>query len=242
MAKSYGQLVPSVERRLSTWVSLSERRGGKEPLETRPTITISRTFGCEAFPLSERLKELLEARTAEPWIIYDKALLERVSRDERLSMQLLEGLGGPSRAADTIGYLFPAHLHQDVVFRRVAKHILRVSELGNAIVVGRGGAIITQKLANCYHFRLDASVEFRVASMARRMEIPEREAQRLVQEHDKKREKLLEDCLHASVADPRYYDAIFNNARRSIGDIAECIVAYVAASWHDKSLFRSLAV
>ncbi len=241
MPKSYGQLVPSVERRLSTWVSLSDHRGAAEPLHTRPTITISRTFGCEAFPLSERLKQLLETRTAEEWNIYDKALLERVSKDERLSMQLLEGLGGPSRAADTIGFLFAEHHPHDAVFRQVTKHILRVAEIGNAIIVGRGGAIITQRLPNCYHFRLDASVEFRVGSMVRRMEIGEREARRMVTEHDRTRERLVEDCLHASVADFRYYDAVFNNERQGVNEIAEAIVAYVAGCWKDKAYFRGAA-
>ena len=60
MPKSYSQLLPSVERRLSAWISLIDQRGRTEPQRSRPTITISRRFGCEAFSLSERLKRLLD--------------------------------------------------------------------------------------------------------------------------------------------------------------------------------------
>lgn len=242
MPKSYGQLVPSVERRLSTWLSVRETPGEGEALKRRPSITISRRFGCEGFPLAERLKEMLEETTGETWIVYDKALLERVSRDESLSLALLEGLGGRSRAMDSVGFLFAGHVAHDAVYRRMVKHIVQIAEGGNAILVGRGGAILTQRLPNCYHFRLDASFEFRVASVARRMELSAKEAERLVREGDRTRERFIEDCLGVSVSDLSHYDAVFNNARQDIRAIARAIVSYVAERWPDKRYFASALV
>lgn len=238
MARSYGQLVPSVERRLATWLSLGGRRGGADVSSTRPSITVSRRFGCEGYPLAERLKALLEAASGETWNIYDKALLERVSRDEHLSMTLLENLGDRSRASDSIGFLFSDRLRHDAAFRQMARHIVQLAEAGNAIIVGRGGAILTQKLPNCYHFRLDASMEFRVASLARRMELPDKEAERLVRESDATREKFIEDCLGVSLSDLAHYDAVFNNARQDIDAIARAVVSYVAQRWPDKRYFK----
>ncbi|HEY3383935.1 MAG TPA: cytidylate kinase-like family protein [Vicinamibacterales bacterium] len=238
MSKSYGQLIPSVERRLSTWVSLSEKYAGSVPLGSRPTVTISRRFGCEGYPLSEQIKTLLEARTGETWIIYDKALLELVSQDENLSVQLLRDLGGPSRSLDTIGFLVPGYRPQDEVFRHIPKHIVRIAEAGNAIIVGQGGAIITQQLENCYHFRLDASFEFRVASMSRRLEISEDEARKLVRKNQEARDRFLEDCLHVSVSDVSLYDAVFNNARHTVTEIAQSIAAYVLEGWRSAAHLR----
>jgi cytidylate kinase len=226
MARSYGQLVPSVERRLSTWLSLSERHPALEA-SSRPTVTISRRFGCEGYPLAERLKELFDEATGETWNIYDKALLERVSHDEDLSLTLLEGLGGPARAMDSLGFLFADHMGQDVVFRQMAKHIVQLAHIGHAIIVGRGAAILTQHVPNCYHFRLDADFDFRVGSLVKRLEMTERDAERLVRESDKTREKFIEDCLGGSVSDLALYDAIFNNARQDIDAMAKAIVTYV---------------
>jgi hypothetical protein len=240
MPRSYGQLLPSVERRLSTYLSVSETRRRRDSQDTRPTITISRRFGCEAFPLAERLKGLLDGASGETWTIFDKALLERVSHDEHLTMTVLEDLGGRARAMDSIGFLFTGHVPQDALFRRIVKHLVAVAEAGNAIIVGRGGAILTQKLANCYHFRLDADFGYRVASINRRLEIGEKEAERLVRESDRTREKFIEDCLGVSVSDLGFYDAVFNNARQDIGAIAHAIVSYVAERWPDRKYFARL--
>jgi hypothetical protein len=227
MSKPYAHLVPSVERRLSAWISISETHAASGPRGPRPTITISRRFGCEAFPLCEQLKDLLDKRTGESWLIYDKALIERVSQDEHLSLAVLEDLGGPSRAIDRIGFFVPGYQSQSEVFRHIPKYVTKIAELGNAIIVGRGSAVITHGLPNCYHFRLDAPVEFRVASIARRMEITEAEARKLVHDGDKTREQFIDECLHATVADPSWYDAVFNNARHSVAEIARSIAAYV---------------
>jgi len=231
MSKSYGQLTPSVERRLSTWVSFSEQRAPSARPGSRPTITISRRFGCEGFPLSEQLKTLFEARTGETWNIYDKALLELVSQDENLSMQVLKDLGGPSSSLDPIGFLVPGYVQHSEVFKRLPKYIVRIAQAGNAIIVGRGGAIITRKLDNCYHFRLEADLDFRVAAIARRLDISEPDARRLVKENEKAREKFIEDCLRVSSSDTTIYDAVFNNARHGVVEIAQSIVAYVGEAW-----------
>ncbi len=239
MPKSYSELLPSVERRLSAWISLLERRPATEPHRNRPTITISRRFGCEAFPLCERLKDLLGEATGEAWNIFDKALLERVSQDEHLSMELLENLGGRSRAGDAIISLFSCrHVSHDEAFRRLARHVMLIAQAGNAIIVGRGGAIITARLPNCYHFRLDASVRFRIGATMRRLEVSEKEAGEMLREYDRMREAFIEDCLHARVGDLAHYHVVFNRDRSGLDEIAKSIVSFVAAHWEDKTYFK----
>ena len=227
MSKPYANLVPSVERRLSAWISIGETRPAARTAGRQPSITISRKFGCEAFPLCEQLKALLDERTGETWTIFDKALIERVSQDERLSMAVLQDLGGPSRVVDRIGFFVPGYQSQPEVFRHIPKYIIKIAEAGNAIIVGRGAPIIAHDLPNCYHFRLEASFEFRVASIARRLELSEAEAKELVREGDRTREQFIDECLHASVADVSWYDAVFNNGRHSVAEIARSIAAYV---------------
>jgi cytidylate kinase len=242
MTKTYGHLVPSVERRLSAWVSLSDHRASGEAPPRRPTITVSRRFGCEGFPLAEQLKALLDAATGEPWNIYDKSLLERVAADEHLSLELLKDLGGPSHAADALGFLVAGYKSQSEAFRHIVKHVLRVAEGGNAIIVGRGAAIITQHLANCYHFRLDASFSHRVSSIASRMELTEKDAEKFVRENERVRERFIEECLGKSMSDFDFYDAVFNSGRHAVADIARSIVAYVAEDWREHGYFKERSV
>lgn len=62
------RLIPSIEMRLSSLLEMTRRRDMESEARgksTRPTITISREFGCEAYPMAERLQELLEKRTGK---------------------------------------------------------------------------------------------------------------------------------------------------------------------------------
>jgi cytidylate kinase len=153
-------------------------------------------------------------------------------------MKVLSDLGNPSSSADGIGFLVPGYLRQSEVFKHIPKYIIRIAQAGNAIIVGRGGAIITQTLDNCYHFRLEADLEFRVAAMARRLELTTAEARRLVKENEKTREKFLETFLHTSPTEAMVYDAVYNNARHGIVEIAHSIVAYVTEAWKKREAVR----
>jgi hypothetical protein len=241
MTKTYSELIPSVERRLTTRISVYGKQPAGGPPAKRPTITISRQFGCEGFPLAEQLKSLLESRTAEAWTIYDKTLLEQVSQHDHVPPEMLTGLGDPARDVGPFDFLVPGYVPQSHVFEHIPKHIVRLAEMGNAIIVGRGGAIITQKLENCYHFRLVAPLEFRVASIAKRLEMSEAEARAYVRHNERAREAFIEECLRASPADPDHYDAVFNNARQSVTEIAHAIVAYVTEAWRKRVAFEHAA-
>jgi hypothetical protein len=234
MPKTYSQLIPSIDRRLSAWISILEKKSSREESIIRPTITISRQYGCQGYPLAESLKQILEERTGEVWNIYDKALLEKVSADEQLSLKLLQKLGGPSRFWDNLPITIPGQLPHTHMYRKVAKHIINIAEIGCAIILGRGGAIITQKLPNCYHFFLEASFEFRAASMGERLMLPLDEAKKHVKENQGARDKFYSECLNTSLNDHSYYDAIYNNERHSVAEIAWSIIAYVMRDWQEK--------
>ena len=220
------RLIPNVERRLSGWVNvhdrLSQQRGG-----AHPTITISRQFGCEAYPLAERLQQLLEARGIGHWAVVDKALLERVSAETHLSERLLGRLGDESQALDVLSSVIPGWTTHEEAYEILARYVVRIARDGNAIIVGRGGAVLTQTLPNCFHFRLEAPHDSRVASIARRMGVTEAEADALVAEHQAGRERFIERFLHCSIADTRYYHAVFNTAKSPLERIAASILDLV---------------
>lgn len=234
MAKTYTQLTSSIDRRLSTWISMVEKSKSREKTPTGPSITISRQYGCEGFPLAETLKKIFEDKTGEEWNIYDKALLKKVSEEEELSLRLLEGLGGPTHLLDSLPVTILKGMPHNVMYRRLMEHLIAVARLGRAIIIGRGGAVITQGLSNCYHFRLEASFKFRAASLGRRMGIPLAEAETLVRENEEAREKFFSKYLNVSTADHCFFDAVYNNERHSVAEIGWSIFAYVMKGWEGK--------
>lgn len=238
MTRPLSSLAPDIERRLAGWVKIQERHVPAAEVKLRPTITLSRQFGCEGFPLAERLKAGFEAATGEPWNIFDKSLIELVAKEEDIPLSLLKRLGDMSRAIEAFGMHGPDHVTHDMAFDKVSRYLVQIGKLGNAILVGRGGAILCKGLRNSFHFRLVASHAWRVATYAQRTGLGEAEAEAQVKDNDKLRERFVSQCLGENVADPRFYDAIFNNERHGVDAIARAILAYVRDAWEDKGTFK----
>lgn len=226
-------LVPSIEKRLGSLVEINRRKDESEASRLRadkakPTITISREFGCEAFLVAEQLKGLMEQKTGQPWTLMDKALLEEVAKHHKLSEEILRGLGEKSRLLDEMLATFtPRWKSEKDYFRLLCKHVFSLAEKGNVIIVGRGSAIVTQALKNCYHFRMYASPEFKVASIARRLKLSTAEAEVIVEKKQKQRDAFIRDFLDRDARDLRYYHLVFNNDKNSAERIAQLIAEYV---------------
>jgi hypothetical protein len=219
------RLIPSVAGRLSAWISVQERLREQPPRSPRPTLTITRQFGCEAYPLAERLKETLDARTGDTWTIFDKTLIEQVSRETHLSEQLFANLGDASRVLDALASTIPGWRTHAERYELLARQIVRIAQDGNAIIVGRGASVLTQAMPNCFHFRLEATHEHRVASIQRRLALDQQAADALVREHEQRRERFLDEMLHCSIADTRYYHAVYDTTRSPIERVGASICA-----------------
>lgn len=238
MTKPFDHLIPSIEQREAAWIQLKERQALRPTTTPRPTITISREYGCEAFPMAERLKARLEAATGEPWNIYDKALVEKVAADEALSLDLLKHLGDESHAQDVLRTHF-GYLTHDEAYTKVVKHLVQVARIGNAIIVGRGGAVVCQDMPHCLHLRLEASFAFRAATLARRLGIPERDAEDMVRTQSKLREKFISDCLQTDITASRWYHAILNNERLNPDALAHVAFELLKSIWSEPELFKA---
>ena len=239
MSKPFSSLTPSVEQRLGAWEQIQYRLAHQAEPRIRPTITLSRQFGCEGFALAERLKTLFEEASGEVWNIYDKALVEKVSQDESISLRLLRNLGDMSHALEALGLHPSTHVTHDKAFEKVAESIVQIATVGNAVIVGRGGSILCKGMKNCFHFRLEASLAWRVESIMKRLEMPWEEAEAFVKTNARLREKFISQSLGEDIAALKHYDAVFNNERHTVDAMAAAILAYVRHGWTGKGYFRS---
>lgn len=222
-------LPTSVEERISGWVRIQGALQAKlaERSRRHPTLTISREFGCEGFPLSLRLQQLFQQATGEPWSILDRALLEWVAQDREVPLQLLEHLENPIRYLESFGFHPRGAITATDAFAKLAACLFHFARAGNAIIIGRGGAILCQGLDNCFHFRLQASEAWRIDCLVRRLGISPREAEAMAKHEGRQRDHFVRTSLGADVADPVYYDAVFNNGRHGVEPIAAAILDYV---------------
>jgi cytidylate kinase len=239
MASPFPSLSPSLELRLSAWLEVRERLLAEQKPRLRPTITLSRAFGCEAFPLAKRLAEVLQQRTGETWLVHDKTLLEAMAKEELLPLESLKKHGYVTGGFETL-WLGPSDAYLRLKeLDAVSKVLVHVAQLGNAIIVGRAGAALTRNLKNCFHFRLEGSLEHRIRSIARRLSLSRAEAEDLVKAGGAERDRFMAERLKVNLSDVTLYDAVFNDERHSGTEVAAAIVAYVEQAWPEPALFSS---
>jgi cytidylate kinase len=227
------RLIPSIEMRLGSLLEMSRRREMEKEAQRKsekhgPTITISREFGCEAFPMAERLQELLEKKSGEKWLLMDKLLLEEVSRNHNLSEELLKKLGEKMSFLDEILATFSPRWKTEKDYNRLlCRQIISLANNGNVIIVGRGAAFITQQMEECHHFRLYAPSWFKNNSIAKRLGIPLEEAEEMVIRKQQQRDKFIRDFLNCDAHDLNVYNLAFNNEKNKPEKIAKTIMEYI---------------
>jgi len=228
-------LIPAIDARLGSLLEFNRRnlaqKSSRAVIEKiRPTITLSREFGCEAYPVADQLKKLLEKNSSESWIVMDKGLLEEVAKNHNLSEDLLKGLGEKSSFLDEILATFSPHWKTDKDhFRLICRHMVSLAEKGNVILIGRGGAVITQSFKNCFHFRMYASQQFKIRSISQRLEMSREEADTLIRRKQKLRDNFIRDFLNRDAHDLTLYNLVINNDRNTAEKTARTIAEYVLA-------------
>lgn len=226
-------LIPSVDLRVGALEEYNRRQKEKafkqkRKEKPRPCITISREFGCEGYPMSEKLCEIMMQRTGEQWVLVDKAVLEEVARRHNISDDLLKGLGKRNRIMEEVLSTFSSQWKSDYeYFTLLSRHVISLAELGNAIILEMGGAVITRHIEHSYHFRVFGSMEFKVDSISRRLEMDPAEAEKLIVQQQKLRDRFTKDFLNQDDHTPGLYDMLFNNDRISSETMACMIAGYV---------------
>ena len=224
----YEGLIPNIDKRLETWSKLQREASKKDLTKKKFSVTIAREFGCEGFPLAEEIKNKLEKETDQEWTVFDKSLIERVSKDKNLSENFLERLGDDSQIMEILSIFKSRQKTQTEAFSILSEYIIKLAKDGNAILVGRGSNILTSNLDNCFHFRLVASFEYRVQSISRRLELSYEDAKKMVGEEQERRDRFIENHLSCNINDPLHYHALFNNERSSLEQIADGIYSLMA--------------
>lgn len=225
--------IPSVDLRIGALEEYNRKRKEKASQQyqrpkQRPCITLSRQYGCQGYPVAERLCALMSERTGEPWLLIDRAVLNEVARNHTISLDILESLGEKKRLLDDLLATFSTRwVHSQDCFRLLCKHVVSLAEQGNVVIMELGGAILTQHFEEAHHFRLYASQQFKVRTIAQRLELPEDQAEALVLRQQRKRDAFIRNFLHSNDQDPQLYDLMINNERADIEQIADIISTFV---------------
>lgn len=223
------QLIPEVEKRISSWIEIQKQRRNQEMAGeiVKSTITISRQFGCEGYPLAAKLKEMLDEKTKRSWTIFDNQFVDKLANDSEISKHLIKNIGERSKYLDyIISSLLPNWKSETEVFKMMVEAIYSVAQQGDAIILERGAFAISKNLPNCFHFRLIAPMDYRADSYARRKGISHEDAEKLVKEKEHDRTSFLTHFLNCQF-DQENFHLVINNGKYPIEKIAKLIVRYI---------------
>jgi hypothetical protein len=205
---------------------------GLAPDQPKRAVTISRESGSGAHLIADRLAELLQAQNAKeacPWTVFDKNLVDKVVQEHDLPERVARFIREDriSAISDTMEELFGLHPPSWLLVRKVTETILHLVELGNVILIGRGGALITASMSHVFHVRLVGSLEKRVKRLQDQNQMTREAALHLIQEEDRARQRYLKTYFNREINDPMLYDVVINTDRISSEAAARMIAEAV---------------
>jgi len=194
----------------------------------RVAVAISREAGSGAIPIAEKLAEYLQAHTPSndrPWTVFDKNLIETVLEDHHLPARLAKFLPEDRISAinDTVDEILGLHPPSWVLIRQSTETMLRLAELGNVILVGRGATVVTSRLPHVLRVRLVGSLEKRVARVQETERLSQAEARASVRRQDHGRAWYVRKFFRRDNADVLVHDLVINTDRLSEQEVAKLI-------------------
>ena len=195
-------------------------------------VTISRQAGCGALVVAESLANLLQTHSPKdtpPWTVFDRNLMDKVLADHNLPARLAKFLPEDrmTEMQDIMDELFGLRPPSWTVVQHTSETILQLAELGNVILVGRGGAVIAAPLPQVFHVRLVAPLEKRIEHAREFYGMSLKAARDFCPREDRGRRRYLKKYFEADIDDPLLYHIILNTGLMSYDQAAQTIAEAV---------------
>jgi cytidylate kinase len=201
--------------------------GRHSHLEVKPAITISRMAGAGGHTVASKLAEYMQSKVPghPQWTVFDRQLVEKVLADHNLSKRVSEYMPENHKPmlADMFEELIGLHPSAWTLAHQTADTILKIAQMGNVIVVGRGAAVVTRALPHVFHARLVGSLEKRLDQVKKVYGFDDRAAQEHVRREDKAKRRYLKEHFQEDIDNPLLYDLVLNTDRISHDDTARMI-------------------
>ena len=200
-----------------------------------PVVTMSREAGARGNTIAEAVVERVRTEQSiprwHPWTLFNQNLIQCVIEEHSLP-ESTSGYLGEQGAGDIslmVAELLGLHPGVYNTARRTAETIRRIARAGNAVIVGRGGNIITADIAHAIHVRLIGSKQTRSNHYALHAGISHAKAVAEIARIDRARMRYLKTHYQTDINDPLRYDIVLNTDRMGDDEASGIIVTALAA-------------
>jgi len=207
---------------------LQKREQSKTSLGPGPVITISREFGCPAKKIAANLTEAINIKQKkDKWCWVSKEILAESANQLGMHPDEIQYVFDYKKRGiieEIIAAQSRKYYRSDKKIRNtIAKVIRRIAETGNVIIVGRGGAAITNNIKNSLHIKLIADIEWRAKNVGIIHDMGIDEAIPFTIDYDKNR-KIFLDYYWEKNSDHSIFDLIYNCSKMTDEDIVASII------------------
>lgn len=201
-----------------------------------PTVTISRQTGAGAAIVGEKFSEIMSNQFTEckcEWAYFDKNLIEKVIADFNLPEMFasLKFEDKYSNVETLIKDFFWFNESNWSLVHKTSKTILKLAEMGNVIIVGRGANIITAKLRNVFHIRLVAPLDARIKHVQQYFDLTFKQADEYIKREEQARKNYLKSYFYKEIDNPVHYHLILNTYLLGYQDSAEIIARAITSKF-----------
>jgi cytidylate kinase len=195
----------------------------------KPAVTISREAGAGGHTVASNLAEYLQKQTAshEVWTVFDRNIVEEVLEEHHHHKHVAGYMKEGHKAAliDSVEEMLGLHPSTWTLVEQSKATMLRLAQMGNVILVGRGAAVVTSELPTVFHVRLVGSREKRLEWVQQVHGLDHKAAVDFLKKEEEGRKRYHKDNFGRNIDDPLVYHIIINTdlvrhdeAVRLIGD------------------------
>ena len=123
--------------------------------------------------------------------------------------------------------LFGMHPTKREMAHNISKSIIKLADMGNVIIVGRGSFYITRHHSNGLHIRLIGSMQKRVKHMVDEYSLNLKQAEEYIKKEDQERHDYVKKLFGVDLNDPYHYDMVINTDKLSSQEITALIAEHI---------------
>jgi len=212
MGIGYDQCLSFINCQIAPAKSEKSKRPGPARFKA---LTLSREAGSGAHDIAERLATRLQANEESgkrPWTVFDKELVSKVLEDHNFPARMAEFIPEDRRTElqEVVEELFGLRPPSWTLIQHISETILKLVELGNVILIGRGANVVTRHQSQVLHVRLVGSEEGRATRLAESRQLSRKAALEALRKEDRGRARYLKKYFDAAIDDPLLYHLTLN--------------------------------
>ena len=209
---------------------------GKLKSISGPCITLSREAGAGAEVVGQLIIDKFSGTNESkehPWTMFDQNLIEKVLQDHNLPLRLghLMEERKYSEVSSIMNEILGGQPGTWNLFHKTTETILQLAHMGFCIIVERGGNIVTTKMDNCFHVRLIASEEDKIAHVMEIFNFDRKAAIDYMSKEDENRKEFIRAYFHKNIDDPELYHLIINTSEMDYEQAADLICNVVMKNY-----------